>query len=178
MAGNEKRKYLIKRLVIYFLGMIVMAFGIAMTIRANIGVAPGGVISVALYMFIPLTVGQCAAIFNVFCVVMQIVISRKPNIGHLLQLPFAFVFGLLLDLFYDAMLLPINTLWQGIFFLTLGMCILALGIRALVGANIILAPPDGLARAIGDVFNWPMSKAKLVFDIIAFIDKDLDFFSC
>jgi len=144
-----------------------MAFGIAMSIRANIGVAPGGAISVAAYMFVPLTIGQCVALFHVFCIIMQAVLTRKLKLVHILQLPLAYIFGMMLDLFYVMFDLPLHSFWHSLFFLVLGMFIFSLGIRAVVGAKIILAPPDGLAMAMGDLFNWPMSKAKLVFDIIS-----------
>jgi len=144
-----------------------MSFGIAMSIRAGIGVAPGGAIAVAAYMFVPLTIGQCSALFNAFCVLVQVIITRRPTLRHLLQLPLAYVFGLMLDFFYDRLDLLLLTFWHSLFFLTLGMIIFSLGIRTIVGANIILAPPDGLAKTIGDIFGWPMSKSKLAFDMVA-----------
>jgi len=169
MADAEKKRKMAIRVVCYVLGMIVMAFGIAMSIRADIGVAPGGSIAVAVYMFVPLTVGQCSALFHAFCVIMQVIITRRPTIRHGLQLPFAYVFGLMLDFFYDRLDLPLHTIWHSIFFLVAGMVIFSLGIRTLVGANLVLAPPDGLARTVGNVFGWPMSKSKLAFDITATI---------
>ena len=169
MTKAEKKRRWAKRIVCYVIGLVVMAFGIAMSIRAEIGVAPGGAISVAAYMFVPLTIGQCAALFNAFCVLMQVVITRKPTLTHLLQLPLAYFFGLLLDVFYNMFNLPLHSFWHALFFLILGMLIFSLGIRTIVGANIVLAPPDGLARTVGDIFGWPMSKAKLAFDITATI---------
>jgi len=163
----ETKRWWAKRILFYILGFVVMAFGISMSIRAEIGVAPGGAIAVAVYMFVPLTVGQCSALFNVFCVLMQIMITRRPTLRHALQLPLAYVFGLLIDVFYDMLVFDHPTIVFNIIQLVVGMLIFSLGIRAIVGANIILAPPDGLARAIGDIFSWPMSKAKLAFDVVA-----------
>ena len=167
MTDAEKKRRWAKRIVCYAIGLITMAFGIAMSIRADIGVAPGGAIPVAVYMFVPFTVGQCSAMFHIFCVISQVIITRKPKLTHLLQLPLAYIFGMMLDFFYDRFNLPLYTFWHALFFLTFGMLIFSLGIRIVVGAEIILAPPDGLAQTVGNVFGWPMSKAKLVFDIVA-----------
>ena len=163
----EKKRQLAKRVICYSLGLVVMAFGIAMSIRAEIGVAPGGAIAVAVYMYVPLTVGQCSALFNAFCVLMQIIITRKPTIRHALQLPLAYVFGLILDFFYNMMDFTHPSYIYYLIQLILGMLIFSLGIRAIVGANLVLAPPDGLAFTIGKIFSWPMSKSKLAFDIAA-----------
>jgi len=163
----KKKRQLAKRVLFYTLGLVVMAFGIAMSIRAEIGVAPGGAIAVAAYMYVPLTVGQCSALFNAFCVLMQIIITRKATIRHALQLPLAYVFGLILDFFYNMMDFSHPSYIYYLMQLILGMLIFSLGIRAIVGAKLILAPPDGLAMTIGNIFGWPMSKAKLAFDIAA-----------
>jgi len=165
----ETKLWLAKRTLFYILGLIVMAFGVAMSIRAEIGVAPGGAISVAIYMFVPFTVGQCTAMFNIFCVIMQFVITRRLTLKHIFQLPMAYVFGMLLDVFYNILVFDHPSIIYNYIQVVVGMFIFSFGIRTIVGANIILAPPDGLARAAGDLFNWPMSKSKLVFDIVVTI---------
>jgi len=79
----------------------------------------------------------------------------------------AYVSGFLLDFFYDMLGISFPGMVHRIIFLIAGMFVFSLGIRAIVGANVVLVPPDGLARSIGDIFGWPMSKSKLVFDIAA-----------
>jgi len=147
--------------------MVVMACGIAMCINSNIGAPPGGVIAVAASHFVPLTIGQCAALFHVFCILTQILITRRPTVKHALQLPLAYVFGFLIDFFLELLVFEFPGIAYRVLFLLAGLLLLSLGIRAIVGANILLIPPDGLARAIGTAFNWPMSKGKLAFDIAA-----------
>ncbi|MCL2392234.1 MAG: DUF6198 family protein [Oscillospiraceae bacterium] len=169
MTDAQKKRWWTKRIALYILGLIVMSFGIAMAIRAEIGVPPGGAIAVAAYMFVPLTIGQCSALFNTLCVIIQVIITRRPTLKHLLQLPLAYVFGLMLDFFYDRLDLSLISFWHALFFLVLGVIIFSFGIRAIVGANIVLAPPDGLARTVGNMFGWPMSKSKLIFDIVVTI---------
>ena len=162
-----RERNLVKRIVFYILGLIVMAFGISMSIRADIGVAPGSTVAYAASRLSPLTIGQCSACFHVFCMLAQLMITRKPKITLLLQLPLAYVFGLLIDIFYDLLIITPPNMLYSILLMLAALFVFSLGIRAIVGADILLAPPDGLARTIGNVFGWPMSKAKLVFDIVA-----------
>ena len=167
MTEIEKKRWWAKRILTYAIGLVVMAFGIAMTIRAFIGVAPGGVIPYAVSFFVPLTIGQCTACFHVFCITTQIIITRKPTLKHAFQLPMAYVNGILLDFFYSILDIPFPGMIHRILWILLSMLVFSLGIRAIVGANIVLVPPDGLARTVGSLFGWPMSKAKLAFDIAA-----------
>ena len=167
MTDKEKRLWWAKRILTYSLGLVIMAFGIAMTLRAYLGNAPGGVIPYAVSFFVPLTIGQCTASFHVFCITTQIIITRRPTIKHAFQLPMAYVNGLLLDFFYGILDIPLPSIIHQILFVIAAMLVFSLGIRAIVGANLILVPPDGLARTVGNIFGWPMSKAKLAFDIAA-----------
>jgi len=167
MTDAAKRRWWATRILCYVLGLITMAFGIALAIRSDQGAPPGGAISVAVYQFVPLTIGQCSALFNIFCVFLQVIITRRPRLIHLFQLPLAYVFGLILDFFYDRLDLPLYSVSYALVFLVLGMLIFSLGIRIIVGAKIVLAPPDGVAMTVGNIFGWPMSKSKLIFDITA-----------
>jgi len=157
----------IKRIIFYIVGLVVMAFGIAMTLRAGIGVAPGGTIPYSVFLISPLSVGLCTTFFQIFCVLAQLAITRRLTLKLSLQFPLAYVFGFLIDLFYEFWDISFTGIFYSILFLLAGMIVFSLGIRIVVGTNILLTPPDGLAQTMGNVFGWPMSKAKLLFDIIA-----------
>ena len=154
-----------KRIIIYAVGVLVMAFGIAMAIKANIGVAPGSVLPYATSRLTPLSVGMCTTIFHIFFMLLQIAITRKPSLRLLFQLPMAFVFGFLIDIFLELLSLTIPGMAYSILLMIAALIVFSAGIRAIVGANILLMPPDAFAKAAGDIFGWPMSKAKLIFDI-------------
>jgi len=164
---DDKKRIWIQRIAQYLIGLTIMAFGIAMAIRSDIGVPPGGAIAVAVSNFVPLTIGQCSALFHAFCVVAQIVITRKPTVKHAFQLPLAYAFGFVMDIFLDLLLIDFPSIVFQVLFVLGGMVILSFGIRMIVGANLLFVPPDGLARTMGAAFGMPMSKGKLMFDIAA-----------
>ena len=148
------------------MGVVIMTFGIALSIRAYIGVAPGSAVPYAVSQITPLSIGQCATLFHIFCVLVQLGISRRITLLVVLQFPMAYVFGLLIDLFHMLLeITPANMLYS-ILLILAGMVIFSLGIRIIVGADLLLAPPDGLARTLGNFLGLPMSKSKLIFDII------------
>jgi len=153
------------RITSYIIGMVIMAFGVALVIKVDIGVAPGSVIPYSVSKLTPLSVGMCSALFHIFCLLSQIAVTRRITFKLILQFPLAYVFGYMLDLFLALLSFELPGMVYRVLFCIAGLFIFSFGIRAVVGADILLAPPDGLARAIGNKLGWPMSKAKLAFDI-------------
>ena len=166
MTNEVKKRYWTERIAFYLLGVVVMAFGIAMAIRADIGVAPGSTIPCAVSKLTPLTIGQCSSLFNVFFILVQLAITRRPTIKLVFQFPMAYANGFLLDAFYGLLDIPLTGMLYRVLLLLAGLVVFSLGIRIIVGADVLLSPADGLAQAIGNLFRWPMSKSKLVFDIV------------
>jgi len=165
MADTARKQKLAIRLTYYFLGLIIMAVGISMTIRADIGVAPGGVLPFAVSKLTPLRVGLCISIFQILCVLVQFSITRRATLKLALQLLMAYVFGLLIDIFYVLFNVELSIMSFRILLLLAGLFIFSFGIRIIIGAAILLVPPDALAFTIGDKFGWAKSRAKLVFDV-------------
>ena len=166
MTDAAKKRTWTKRIAFHILGMVVMAFGISMSIRAGIGVPPGGAIPYAVSRLSPLSIGQSSALFQIFCVLIQIAVMRRMTLNFALQMPMAYVFGLFVDFFFGLLDIGSPDMWFRVLFLVAALIIFSFGIRVLIGANVLLPPPDGLAQTMGNIFGWPMSKAKLVFDIV------------
>lgn len=166
MKNGLKKNKLGKRILLYSLGSVVMAFGIAAVIRVDFGVAPGSVVPYSLSLLTPLSVGMCSAFFQIFCIIMQLLLTGKFSIKLLLQFPLAYLFGLLLDLFVYLLDFSVSSILYCILLTTGGLLVFSLGIRAIVGSDLFIMPTDGLAKTMGEKLGWPMSKGKLLFDII------------
>ena len=160
------KKNLARRIIIFAVGLLVMAFGIAMTILADIGIAPGGVLAVAMARLTPVSVGMSITAMHILFIILQFALSRRLTVSLALQLPMAYVFGFLIDFFLELFTITFAGMLYRILFLTASMLVFSAGIRTVVAANIVLAPPDGFARAVGEKLGWSMSKSKLVFDIV------------
>jgi len=166
MTDTIKNRNLPKRICFYTFGVIVMYFGVALSVKVDIGVAPGSVIAYSLSKLTPLTVGMCTTIFQIFCVLVQLAITRRFTLKLILQFPLAYVFGFLLDFYLGLMRFELPGVAIRLLLLVAGMIIFSLGIRIIVGADMLLSPPDGLAQTLGRLLGWPMSKSKLGFDIV------------
>jgi uncharacterized membrane protein YczE len=167
-AGDRsKHKYggFLLRIIFYFFGLLIMSFGISLAIMARIGVPPASTPAIVASMLTPLSIGMCAALFYIFFIALQIAMTRRATIQHALQMPVSYAFGWLIDFYlYFFPIVPSGFVYS-VVVLVCGTLLLALGICCVLKTNMVMMPPDALTRTVGDKLGWPMSKAKLAFDI-------------
>ena len=154
----------ITRLLLYLLGLLIMTFGIAVTTKGGVGIASVSTISFAASKMTPLSFGMCSSLFHAFCFLSQIVITRRFTTMSLLQIPMVYIFGVLLDFYGSLLKFAASNIFYGCLIVAVGTLVFSLGLRIILGADLVFAPPDGLAKTIGEKLGWPMSKSKLIFD--------------
>ena len=89
---------LIKRTVFLCLGLIIMAFGVAFSIKAALGTSPISSVPYVTGAISGLSVGTTTIIMNTLFVLIQILILRRQyQWVQLLQLPAAVLFGMAID---------------------------------------------------------------------------------
>ena len=88
---------LLMRLGIYCLGLLILAFGIALAVNSNLGVSPISSLPFVLSQIVPISLGTCTTLIYILYILLQMVISRKFRPALLLQLVFSTIFGYFLD---------------------------------------------------------------------------------
>jgi len=155
----------VKRMLYHFLGLLLMTFGIALSSKGGVGVASVSTIAFAGSRLTPLTFGTCSSLFHGFCFISQIVITRRFTARSLLQIPMVYLFGFFLDIFNNLLTFAAANVIVGCLLVAAATPVISLGLRVILGADFAMAPPDALARTIGDKAGWPMAKAKFIFDV-------------
>lgn len=157
---------LIKKILIFISGLFIMGFGVALSVKADLGVSP---ISCTPYVFslkFPFTLGELTIIFNGLLILMQVILLRRRyRLIQLAQLPAVIVFGYFID-FSLNILSDLNTHF---YFYQLVLCllscmVLAFGIFIILKADVICLPGEGLAIAIVDTFEKEFGKIKIWVD--------------
>ena len=143
-----------------------MASGVALSVKADLGISP---VSCAPYVFslkVPLTMGVLTIIQNILFISIQIILLRKNyRLFQLIQLPAVFAFGLFIDLSLNLLSVINTSSYTGKLLLCLLSCvILALGIFLIVKAGITYMPGEGLAMAIIEIFHTDFGKTKVGID--------------
>ncbi|MHB9056288.1 MAG: DUF6198 family protein [Paludibacteraceae bacterium] len=167
-----KKDNLAIRSVILLLGIFVMAFGVALSIRSSLGTTPiSSLPYVYNYIFPSISVGTLTILMNSFFVVLQMLILKNDfKVFHLIQIPIVVVFGWFIDLHlhFTKFFNPDNYIMQWIFCLV-SCLILAFGVFLQVKADISFLPGEGLVMAISRRFNKEFGGIKIFFDSLLVI---------
>ena len=95
----------------------------------------------------------------------QMILERKISIKFILEIPFSFIFGFLVDL-YQYIIPTINlNLYTQILVLLIGNTCCAIGVYLMIKGDLIMTPVDGMVLSISEVFHKPYSLCKNIFDI-------------
>lgn len=156
-----------KRSLILCAGLLVMALGVALSIRASLGTSPISSFPYVVSVCTPLTVGMATIYMHIVFIILQIAILRKNySPFQLLQLPAAILFGYLTDLAMEiTKAIAPQTYWQQWLVCIAGIIIVGIGVTLEVKADIIVLAGEGLILAICTAFPVKFGTMKIVFDV-------------
>lgn len=140
----------IKRTLVLVVGLFIMSFGVALSVKAELGTSPISSVPCVLNIITGLSVGTTTIIANTIIVLIQIpILRRKFKPWSLLQIAVCVVFGLLTDL---AMLcvdnITLTAYWQQWLVCIAGIVLVALGVSFEVTANVMTLAGEGLVMAL------------------------------
>ena len=154
-----------KRFIIYIAGLNLIAAAVVLNIRYDLGVAAFSSVMYAVAEIYHISLGTATIICYLIFVSMQCVLSKRITLTYALEIPLSFAFGLLTD-FYDFLIPDFSlALVPGAFCFFLTMFVTALGVFLCVKSRLILTPVEGIVQTISDVFKFPFSMVKNVYDV-------------
>lgn len=154
-----------KRGILYFLGLNLIAFAVVLNIRFSLGVAAFSSVMYSASEIYDISLGTASIICYLIFVLIQCILSKKMTLAYALEIPLSFAFGWLTDL-YDFIIPDLNfhiTIRILLFMLT--MFVTAMGVFLCVRTDLVLTPTDGIVKTISDVFQLRFSAVKNGFDI-------------
>lgn len=163
------KKELTKRYFIFAVGLIIVALGVAIAAKSELGPSPISSIPYSLWLIMPkLSMGEWTIIFNVMLVGMQALIQKieaKP-VQLILQVVTTLPFGYVIDFWLWCMknMAPDTYMMQ--FILVLAGCfVVAFGVFIQVKADVILLPGDAFIRAAAGALKKEFGKVRTASDI-------------
>ncbi len=154
-----------KRLVLYFIGLNLIAGAVVLNIRYDLGVAAFSSVMYAISQIYGISLGTASILCYLIFVVIQCLLSRRITAAYLLEVPLSFAFGWLTDL-YDLLIPALSlALWLRILLFSLTMFVTSLGVFLCVKTDLVLTPTDGIVQTISQVFRLRFSLVKNAFDI-------------
>ena len=148
-------------------GLLIMAFGVGFSIKGNLGTSPISSLPYVTGQISGLTVGTTTIVMHCVLILLQILILRKQyKWVQLLQLPIAFLFGLMTDLAVGALsfLHPAGYIQQWLL-CGIGIVLVAVGVSFEVTANVTTLAGEGFVLAVCKVCPIKFGTMKVCFDV-------------
>ena len=154
-----------KKSILYFIGLNLIAFAVVLNIRFDLGVAAFSSVMYCISEIYPVSLGMASIICYLIFIVVQCILSKKITVAYALEIPLSFAFGWLTDL-YDYLIPSLHIhLYLRVLFFIMTMFITAMGVFLCVKTDIVLTPTDAIVKTISEVFHIPFSTVKNSFDI-------------
>ncbi len=164
-------KYTIRRYILFFVALFIMALGVAAITLSLLGTSPITSVNYVLSMFTPLSMGQWTIIVNFILVLLQIPLMTKQMFRQekrvfFMQIPICLFFGLFIDAAMSLLrwIQPHSYVVQ-LLCLLIGCVVLAVGVLLELKANVGMASGDYLIKVISCRFKLDYGYTKLGFDI-------------
>ena len=159
-------QHLTRRIIQFVIGLVVMALGIVLMKRVDLGISPITCIPASVSNFTPLTIGNLTIILHVVCVIGQIITERHFSFKNVLTMLVGFLFGYIIDglmllIHLDGLSLPLRFVT-----LVLGLACSGFGLLLTVSTDVALPAPDGLSHTISQVYSKKLSNVKVISDAV------------
>lgn len=162
-----KSASMLRRIVIYLVGMFLMTVGVNLSVLSGLGVSPIDTIPYIISLISGLSLGLSSTlVFSVY-IILQIIILRKDfQWKNLLQVVLSIIFGWFVNLSGVLTgMLPQDPVYAVKFlYMLCSMGFLGTGIFLYVATDIMSMPADGVSLALAAKTGKPMSTCKIFFD--------------
>lgn len=151
------------RWAFYFVGMIILAFGIGMTIRGErFGIGPWDVLHYGLTETFGLTIGTWSVISGFVLILLMIVVYRKlPKIGTWINMV---VIGVFIDI--SLFVLPeVSSFGSSLAMFIVGVIVMGIGIGMYMAPNMGAGPRDSLMLILIDQLGMSINGARTTMEV-------------
>ena len=165
----------LRRVLFYLIGQIILATGLTLSTKVNLGVSPILSIAYCASVITGLAIGDTSLIVYIICIIAEIVLHarqdmqpeqrKKVFILDLLQLPLSLVFTRVMNLFARFIPTPSGTLFLRIPLLILAIVCVGVGAAMTLDMRLIANPADGIVQVSSDVSGLKLGLTKNIVDI-------------
>lgn len=146
-------------------GLALFGLGIALQIRAGVGLGPWDAFHTGLALRTPLTVGQAIVGSGLAVLVTSMLLAKtKVGLGTLLNM---LVIGPWVDLFLGLPGFPVaHAWWDGAAYFGIGMVLIGLATGVYLTAGLGAGPRDGFALGLARVLGITVRRARTLIEVV------------
>lgn len=167
MSGARRR--IAKEVLRVVLGLLVFSFGVHLTIRANIGLAPWDCLGMGISYQTPLSYGLSMTVVSVAILVVDLLLGESVGFGTIID---ALCTGNFIQFFNQVDPLPeAGSMPVGVLYMLAGLFVMALGQFLYMGSGQGMGPRDAFFVAVGKrLHNVPIGAVQaLVFGTVLLV---------
>lgn len=144
---KKQRREIFRQWLRIAVGLLVFAFGVHLTIYANIGLAPWDCLGMGVALQTPLNYGLAMTLIAVTVLIVDLLLKERIGYGTVID---ALLTGNFVQMFNNLNPLPENhSLWLGIAAMLIGFVFMALGMCIYMKAGQCCGPRDALLVGLG-----------------------------
>ncbi len=162
------KRELLKRYLLFIIGLFFSGIGVAITKRGELGVSPiSSVANIVSYKAQGFSLGTLLLIWNCVLLFGQILILRRHfEPVQFLQIPLSVLFGWFTDFgLWIASYITNEHYVIRLLLVIAGIAILAFGITLTVFANVVMNSGEAFVKAIAEQTGKTFGNVKIAFDV-------------
>ena len=149
------------RFIKLVVGLFIYGVGVAMTVDAQLGLAPWDVLAQGISKQTTLTFGYATVAVSVLVLIAWIPLRVKPGLGSIMN---AVMVGLVADLALTYIPTP-DVYWQKLLLFLGGMVVISFATGLYISCGMGKGPRDGLNVGIAQRFKLPFWKARSIVEV-------------
>jgi uncharacterized membrane protein YczE len=149
------------RFIKLVVGLFIYGIGVAMTVDAQLGLAPWDVLAQGISKQTTLTFGYATVLVSVLVLIAWIPLRVKPGLGSVMN---AVMVGLVADLALSFIPTP-DVYWQKLLLFFGGMVVISFATGLYISCGMGKGPRDGLNVGIAQRFKLPFWQARSIVEI-------------
>ena len=159
-----------KRTITYLIGLFIIAFGVSIAVKSNLGVSSATSLPYVLSVkFTALTLGNWTTIIYCVIVLLQLVLLKKDfKWYYIFQFAVSTVFGFFVDgaAFLAQLIVPDVTHYVlRLIYTLVSLVLIAIGVILYLAPNIMSMPVEGFAQALAKRTKLQFSSCKMIADM-------------
>lgn len=162
--------YFIRRVVIYIVGLLFLAFGVAFSVNSNLGVSPVNSLPYVVSLITETDMGSCViVIFGSYILVQILLLRRNFQWINLTQMVFSTLFGYFVDFakwVVGDFALP--TYFGQLAMLAISIIMVAAGVCLYMDVKLVNMPMEGMTHAIRETLlpGLAFHDVKVIMDCV------------
>lgn len=163
---------MIKKSIVLTILVSLVGVGVALTLKADIGVGAWDALAATLAGMVGIPIGTMGIILNCSCVILQMVLLQKNfRKIQLLQFPISILFGSIINfMLYNIFnAFTVDAYSMKIIFLLMGYVVIAFSVGSVMVMNMVTFPLEGASMVVSDKLNKKFHIVRQLVDVLSVV---------